>query len=294
MQRQLGFSHTALGLVVAALGFFGSACSASLPPAAEMAPPPPMAPAEDTAAAASSEPAPGGMAQLTAPSPGSVAPSTAPAVPSVPAAKQAKTTKDEPKIEDGQKPLLIYQGALGLEVPKNDFPATLEKAIDVAESLGGFILTRSDTSVELRVPSGEFRNATRELGKLGSVTRRSVSTQDVSEEFHDLGVRLKNLESVRNRLEQLLNRTANVDEALRVGKELEAVAGQIDQIKGRMQFLKARATYSLITLTLTPKPESATVVAKDTTPPPARPARMPVGWLKKVGLDGLLDLGPQE
>jgi hypothetical protein len=164
----------------------------------------------------------------------------------------------------------------------------------VAESLGGFILTRGDDRVELRVPSSEFRNATRELGKLGSVTRRSVSTQDVSEEFHDLGVRLKNLESVRNRLEQLLNRTANVDEALRVGKELEAVAGQIDQIKGRMQFLKARATYSLITITLTPRPEGATVVAKDTTPPPARPMRMPVGWLKKVGLDGLLDLGPQE
>lgn len=259
-----------------------------------MAPPPPMVEASTAAQDAPAAPEPGGMAQMTAAPPNAGPSAAQPTVPGLPTATRAKTTKDEPKIEDGQKPLLIYQGALGLEVPKNDFPATLEKAIDVAESLGGFILTRGDTSVELRVPSGEFRNATRELGKLGSVTRRSVSTQDVSEEFHDLGVRLKNLESVRNRLEQLLNRTANVDEALRVGKELETVAGQIDQIKGRMQFLKARATYSLITLTLTPKPESATVVAKDTTPPPPRAARMPVGWLKKVGLDGLLDFGPQE
>jgi hypothetical protein len=258
-------------------------------PEPAMAPP---SPAADAAPMAEAMPAaaPGGMAQLTSPNPGPDPKAAAPVAPGQPAANQAKTTKNEPKIEDGQKPLLVYQGALGLEVPKNEFAGTLEKAIDVAESLGGFILTRSDTSVELRVPSSEFRNATRELGKLGSVTRRSVSTQDVSEEFHDLGVRLKNLESVRTRLEQLLNRTANVDEALRVGKELEAVAGQIDQIKGRMQFLKARATYSLITVTLTPKPESATVVAKDTTPPPARPRRLPVGWIKKVGLDDLLEL----
>lgn len=289
MQRRLTLSRSALSLaVVLALGFFGTACSKALPEA-EM---PSAAPPMEAALGESAPGAPAGpasVAQLTsAPSPAKPGPT-----PAAPNASQAKAGKDEPKIEDGQKPLLVYQGALGLEVPKNEFAPTLEKAIDVAEALGGFILARSDTSVELRVPSSEFRNATRELGKLGSVTRRSVSTQDVSEEFHDLGVRLKNLESVRARLEQLLNRTANVDEALRVGKELEAVAGQIDQIKGRMQFLKARATYSLITITLTPKPETASVVAKDTTPPAARPMRMPVGWLKRVGLDGLLDLGQE-
>jgi hypothetical protein len=288
--RPLLLPRTAAGLVLAVFGFLGTACGKASMAQAEM--PPPMAPS-----AADAPGAPGAEAAGVAAAP--AAAQKAAATPAIPAAATsggtlAKSSKDEPKLEDGQKPLLVYQGALGLEVPRAEFAATLEKAIDVAEAHGGFILTRTDQSVELRVPSADFRVATQELAKLGSVTRRSVSTQDVSEEFHDLGVRLKNLESVRNRLEQLLGRTQNVDEALRVGKELEAVAGQIDQIKGRMQFLKTRATYSLITITLTPKPETAQVVAKPNTPPPARPLRMPVTWLKKVGLDGLLHLEPNE
>lgn len=276
-----------MGLALAAFGFLGTGCSKAAMLQAEM--PPPMAPgaadAPEAAQAVAQSPAPAQARE----------PGAAPAPPAAttPGSTLAKTSKDGPELEEGQKPLLVYQGALGLEVPRAAFADTLEKAIDVAESRGGFILTRSDQSVELRVPNTEFRAATAELAKLGTVTRRSVSTQDVSEEFHDLGVRLKNLESVRNRLEQLLGRTTNVDEALRVGKELEAVAGQIDQIKGRMQFLKTRATYSLITITLTPKPETAQVVAKSNTPA-ARPLRMPVTWLKKVGLDGLLHLESNE
>jgi Domain of unknown function (DUF4349) len=288
---------TTLCLGIAALGLFGTACGSASMAQAEMPAAAPMAPAPADSAVSAQAPA--------AEAPASLGPSTAPA-PSPGAeaakaslslggqaassAKQAKASSDEPKLEEGAKPLLIYQGALGIEVPKADLAPTIEKAIDVAESFGGFILTRNDTSVELRVPSAHFREATLELGKLGRVTRRSVTAQDVSEEFHDLGVRLKNLESVRARLEQFLSRATNVDEALRVGKELETVAQQIDQIKGRMQYLKTRATYSLISIALTPKPEAAPIVAKDPPMPPPRRARMPVTWLRKVGLDGLLDL----
>jgi len=70
------------------------------------------------------------------------------------------------------------------------------------------------------------------------------------------------------------------------------VVRQIDEAKGRMQYLKTRASYSLITLALEPAPERAPIVARDDKPstPPARPLRMPVKWLKTVGLDGLLRL----
>lgn len=204
---------------------------------------------------------------------------------------QAKTDPS-PKLDDAAKPLLVYEGALDVQVTKSELPAAIERAIDVAEGLGGYLVSRTDTGVELRVPSQSFRGALRELGAIGEVTRRSVSAQDVSQEYHDLGVRLKNLEAVRGRLEQFLGRANNVDEALRVGKELENVVRQIDEIKGRMQFLKTRATYSRIVIALSPKPEASKVVVKTgpESPPPARPLRMPVRWLSNVGLEQLLEL----
>jgi hypothetical protein len=202
----------------------------------------------------------------------------------------SKAKSAGPELE-ADRPLLVYQGTLGLEVAKSEMSNIIEHAIDVSESFGGYLVSRNDARTELRVPSKSFRAALKALGELGSVTERSVSAQDVSEEYHDLGVRLKNLESVRDRLEQFLARAANVDEALRVGNELAKVVGQVDQIKGRMQFLKTRATYSSIVISLRAKPEPR-VVAKRVEPsaPPASPARMPVAWLKRIGLNRLLVL----
>ena len=275
------------GLVlVGLLGALASGCAAGAPPAAEYAGAP------MTAAA------PGSVAeQMAAPPP--PAADSAPAVPASPDAAPAKSpslakTGDDksPRVDSpAAKPLLIYEAQLGVQVRREGFADALERSIDIAESHGGFLLSRSDTSVSIRVPSERFRAALKELEGLGKITRRSVTAQDVSEQYHDLEVRLKNLESVRQRLEQFLARATNVSEALTVGKELENVTRQIDEIKGRLQFLKTRAAYSLLTIALEPKP--AEVVAKDPPapppPPPPRPARLPVEWLGDVGLDGLLD-----
>ena len=259
------------------------------------------APAAATEASLDASPAPGaipgGAAQAPASAPRS-APGAglarpAPAPSPGPSAVQAKEDPRAPKLDDAQKPLLVYEGGLGVRVPKADLADRLEKAIDVAEAHGGYLVSRTDSGAQLRVPSQRFRAALKDLGALGEVTRRSVAAQDVSEQYHDLEVRLKNLESVRARLEQFLARAANVDEALRVGKELEGVVRQIDEAKGRMQYLKTRAAYSLITLTLEPAADKAPVVATGDKPvptPPARPLRMPVKWLGAVGLDQLLSL----
>ncbi|GMV17784.1 MAG: hypothetical protein AMXMBFR56_60080 [Polyangiaceae bacterium] len=276
-------------LLFASLLAGGCAAAPKSAPVSPSAAAPPAAESYDQAAVAQvSAPIPApGTAGLGAPAAKTGAPAQ-----TAPTAAQAKQDPNPPKLDDAQRPLLIYEGSLGVRVPKADIAESIEKAIDVAEGHGGYLVSRSDSGAQLRVPSQRFRLALKDLGGLGEVTRRSVSAQDVSEQYHDLEVRLRNLESVRNRLEQFLARAANVDEALRVGKELEAVVRQIDEAKGRMSYLKTRASYSLITLAVEPVPEKAPVVARDDgqAPPPARPLRMPVKWIKSVGLDGLLRL----
>ena len=292
LRRDLG-----VALLLASLFASGCAARSSAGALAPMA-----APAAATEASLDASPAPGaipgGAAQTPASAPrsaprtGLARPAPAPS-PSGPSAVQAKEDPRAPKLDDAQKPLLVYEGGLGVRVPKAELADRLEQAIDVAEAHGGYLVSRTDSGAQLRVPSQRFRAALKDLGALGEVTRRSVAAQDVSEQYHDLEVRLKNLESVRARLEQFLARAANVDEALRVGKELEGVVRQIDEAKGRMQYLKTRAAYSLITLTLEPAADKAPVVATGDKPvptPPARPLRMPVKWLGAVGLDQLLSL----
>lgn len=203
--------------------------------------------------------------------------------------------KDEPLDRPNAKPLLIYEAQLHMRVEHDGMPSAIESIIDIAESRGGYLVARSDDGVTVRIPSESLRDALADVAKHGEVLRRSVSAQDVSEQYHDLEVRLRSLEAVRDRLEQFLARAANVTEAMAIAKQLDTVGQEIDQVKGRMKFLSTRAAYSLITVRLEEKPE--VVVAQPTPPsaPPApRPVRLPVPWLHDVGLDSLTRLPAED
>lgn len=192
-------------------------------------------------------------------------------------------------------PLLVYTAALAMEVDGAEIAATIERIIEEAVQLGGYLASRDDRSVQIRVPSAQFREGLGAFEQMGDVTSRRVSAQDVTEEYSDLEVRLQNLRAIRDRLESFLQRASNIEEVMRVHAELERVAREIDAVEGRLRFLSARVAYSLVTVTLSARPvvqAPAEPVEPATPPPPPPPQRpdLPVEWMDHMGLDRLLDL----
>jgi hypothetical protein len=188
--------------------------------------------------------------------------------------------------------MLIYTAELALQVEQGGFSATIDRVVDLAIRMGGYVASHDNATVQVRVPSLLFRDALKEIEKLGLVVNRSVNAQDVSEEFHDLEIRLKSLKATRDRLEQFLTRAKDIQEVLSVERELSRVNTEIDRIEGRMRYLAARAAFSTITVRLQPKPTTVVIDApKDPVPPPPpRTIALPVPWLPLVGLDRLLQL----
>jgi len=71
----------------------------------------------------------------------------------------------------------------------------------------------------------------------------------------DLQARLKNLELAEQELQELLKtrqETGKTEDILEVYRELTNIRGQIEQIKGRMQYLENMTALATINLTLTP------------------------------------------
>lgn len=187
--------------------------------------------------------------------------------------------------------MLIYEAQLHVEVAKDVFAKSIDRVVDVAVSLGGYVASHDNQQVQVRVPSARFRDALKEIEKLGEVATRTVQVQDVSEEYNDLAVRLKSLRATRDRLEQFLARAKDIQEVLAVERELSRLNGEIDRIEGRMRFLASRAAFSTITVVFQPKAEHQVVVdPTDQPPPPPQTIVLPIEWLRKVGLDRLLDL----
>jgi hypothetical protein len=177
-----------------------------------------------------------------------------------------------------QRPSLIYDARVHLAVFET------AQAIDAAETLArenqGYLVHRSDRVITFRVPSASFDATLAAATKLGDVLHREVTVRDVTEEFRDLRVRLRSAEAVRDRLEQLLARADKVDQALQVERELERVAREIEQIKGRLAVLAELTAFSTITLQFQPRP----IDAIDTQ------VKLPFPWLERLGLAELLRL----
>lgn len=208
-----------------------------------------------------------------------------------------RAANDPIQIPDLPAPLLIYTAEMRLEVPAAEVVSTIERVIEGAVSLGGYLAGRTDTSVSVRIPSRLFRESLADVEQLGAVKSRRVMAQDVSEEYHDLDVRLRNLRGLRARLESFLERANSIEEALRVQTELERVSMQIDQAEGRLRYLRSRVAFSLITIevhpapvVVAPPPEVVVEAPTPPAPPPPRLLALPIEWLDDTGLDRLLDL----
>ena len=156
----------------------------------------------------------------------------------------------------------------------------------------GHIAGRKDQSVQIKVPSASFREAMTKIEAIGGVVNRSVTADDVSEEFHDLEVRLGNLRGTRTRLQEFLGKANGIQDMLTVERELERVALEIDRIEGRLEFLRTRASMSVISVALTPKPKVVPIVVVTPPPPPPRHVAvdLPIPWVGEVGIDPLLSL----
>jgi hypothetical protein len=258
-------------------------------PSQPSAPPPAAAPGASNAQAALGNTVAHGAVPTA---PARPAPARGPAGRTTPATTTPGTPATTPGATDAPPPapMLIYTAGVDLSVRRAEMTATLDRVVDLAYAMGGYLVRRTDEQVQVRVPSSRFREGVRRVEELAEVLHRSINAQDVSEEFNDLEVRLTNLRAVRRRLEEFLARAANIADALRVEQELERVTAEIDRIEGRMHFLRARATFSLVTVTAHARSEA--VVVPDPLPGTAvrRPLDLPVEWLDRLGLGRLLQI----
>jgi hypothetical protein len=111
----------------------------------------------------------------------------------------------------------------------------------------------------IRVPVDRFDTFLDELATLGIVDRLVKKSQDVTEEFYDLGARIKHKESEEAGLIKLQEKAADnmlkdpkasMDDVLAVRRELNNVRLEIERMKGRLKLLTNLTDLTTVTLTI--------------------------------------------
>ena len=171
-------------------------------------------------------------------------------------AAQDQTGSNLPVIQ----PKIIKSAAVSIEVAKGTFEESMAKVTKTAEALGGYVSTTESYSDEggnltsgrviIRVPGEKFNTAIDDIKKAGELKSISITGQDVTQEYVDLESRLKNFEAQEKILLGLMDKSSNVTDSIEVQKELSNVQGEMEVIKGRMNYLDNLVGFSTLDVSI--------------------------------------------
>jgi hypothetical protein len=150
----------------------------------------------------------------------------------------------------------------------------------IAKEQGGYLSLRNDNQITVRVPREKFEHALGLIEKIGDVLHRDVSAEDVTDQYTDLDIRIKNARAMQTRLKQLLEKAA-VKEAIDIERELARVTQELELMEGKLKLLKDKIAYSTITVAFQ---------ARGAALQGASAVKLPFPWLGRLGLVNLLQL----
>jgi hypothetical protein len=137
--------------------------------------------------------------------------------------------------------------------------AAMAQITSLAGTYGGFVVNsnvqenqnRLVGTISIRVLSEHFNDVLTALRAMAvEVRSESTSGQDVTEEYTDLTAKLRNLEAAEAQLLKLMEQAGQVTDILEVQRELVKTRGEIEQTKGRMQYLEQSSDLAFIQVTL--------------------------------------------
>ena len=155
--------------------------------------------------------------------------------------------------------LIIRNASLSLTVP--DTEAALDEINAMVDELEGYVVEANlyqyqeglQAHITLRVPAESLDVALERVRGLATEVRsESISGHDVTEEYVDLQSRLRHLEATEERLLEFLDEAEDTEAALAVYEQLRQIEGEIEQIKGRIQYLEQSAAMATVSLDITP------------------------------------------
>jgi hypothetical protein len=158
--------------------------------------------------------------------------------------------------QQGDLTKIIRDGRIGIVIADGSFSKGVSRVTQIARSTGGFVLESSSRdersgTLTLRIPATRFDDAMLALRGLaeelqGEVEFQDITGQDVTAEFIDLGARLEILQDRRELLRDIQADATSSSEILRLAALIDDVTLQIENIQGRLNFLKDQVAEATI------------------------------------------------
>ncbi len=185
---------------------------------------------------------------------------------------QPQPSPDQPAPEPGERKV-VYTASMDVSV--YEIPEALAFAEGLPERYDGWVHSRVDNVITLRIPAPRLREAMAEIAALGIVLGKSLVAADVTAEYTDLESRILVLEQLEEQLISLLDQATTVEVALKIRQELERVRIELELARTRMRGLAELIRFSTLTITFAQRgPLTAEIGSND-----------PFPWVDQLGVE---------
>ena len=217
--------------------------------------------AEDSAAGSAG----GGAAdRATSSAPAAPARSAAPAAPSIASAPPIPSSG---AVAPARTRKVQRSAVLSLRTSDARFAPTTDAVIATVGRFDGIVASSQigasdaaggEASFDLRIPTERLDRALAALSKLGHVTERSQSLQDITANFASAQERLSDARAERRGLLRALARATTQNQINAIKAQLRTVSSRIAGAKGELSSLRRRADFARVDLTVRGGGESGT------------------------------------
>lgn len=172
-------------------------------------------------------------------------------------ANEVTKEPSDTKTSSHEDRMVIYTANLAIRV--DSYQDTLKLVQQQLASTNGYIVESTSYStgegdtlegtITVRIPQDKFDSFLQSVENGSTkVVDRSISGQDVTEEYVDLESRLKSKQVVEKRLMDFMEKAEKTEDLLKISADLAAVQEEIEQIKGRINYLNNKIDLATITI----------------------------------------------
>ena len=159
---------------------------------------------------------------------------------------------------------LIKEGTINFET--HDIAETRQHIESLVQKYGAYISQEDERAsssriyqnMTVRIPKAHFDVFVTELsGGVKKIDEKSITVQDVTEEFIDSTARLAVKKETEQGYLRLLNQAKTIKDILDIQNELQDVRADIESIEGRLRYLKNSVHFSTLHISMYQEVEAA-------------------------------------
>lgn len=104
--------------------------------------------------------------------------------------------------------------------------------------------------VIIKIPRDTSADFVKDLTKVGKINNISQSSNDLTKDYKDVNLRLETKKKELDKLNQLMEKSENIEETMAISQRILEVESEIDQINSNLRDLDQRVAYNTFTIFL--------------------------------------------